>query len=205
MTRFSESDRRLLNQLIITCEINRLTEKESVTYIKRKCHKIISRRTFYYLKKKLYEEKILRKSNSFRFMGRKPLLPERRFLNENNEESEKYSNIDDLDFIPEHFYKLFSDTNSLTFRSRNRFSKINEFKEMSIDNYQSVPLNATLRKEYIKCGNCQCHRCNHGPYYYAYWRDVKGILRKKYIGKYDPRKDETFDLIDLTPLRSIAL
>jgi hypothetical protein len=137
-------------------------------------------------------------------MGRKPLLPERRYLNVENGGSMNYSDDIGLDFIPEHFYKLLSDSNGLIFRSRERFSRINRLKETSINNYEYVPSDATIRKEYVKCGNYYCYRCKHGPYYYAYWRDEKGKLRKKYIGKYDPRKDETFDLIDLTPLRLIT-
>ena len=40
---------------------------------------------------------------------------------------------------------------------------------------------------------CQsdCPRCKHGPYFYAYWKDNKGKLRKKYVGKYHPAKDNT--------------
>ena len=204
MNRFSESDKRLLNQSIITCEIHRLTEKESLSYIRKKTSKPISRRKYYYYKKELYLEKILKKSNSFRFMGEKPLLPERRFLNVDNGESRNYSDEIVLDFVPEHYFKLLSDTKGFTFRSGRMFSRINRL-ETSIENYECVPSGATIRKEYVKCGHYYCNRCTHGPYYYAYWRDEKRKLRKKYIGKHDPRKDETFDLIDLTPLRTITL
>ena len=31
------------------------------------------------------------------------------------------------------------------------------------------------------CGKPLCLRCLHGPYYYAYWKDGNGRLRKKYI------------------------
>jgi hypothetical protein len=137
-------------------------------------------------------------------MGREPLLPERRYLNADNEESQNYSDDIGLDFVPEHYYKLLSETNGLTFRSCARFSRINRLKETSIDNYQYVPSEATIRKEYVKCGHYYCYRCKHGPYYYAYWRDKKGRLEKKYIGKYDPREDGTFHLIDLSPLKAIT-
>ena len=47
-------------------------------------------------------------------------------------------------------------------------------------------------KEYVKCGNYYCNRCPHGPYYYAYWRDPddNNKVKKKYMGKYDPREDK---------------
>ena len=47
---------------------------------------------------------------------------------------------------------------------------------------KSIPENATIRKEYIKCGKEMCEQ-NHGPYYYAYWKDPESKkLKKKYIG-----------------------
>lgn len=39
----------------------------------------------------------------------------------------------------------------------------------SKENYKSVPANATIREERIKCGKDFCLMCPHGPYYYAYW------------------------------------
>jgi hypothetical protein len=48
----------------------------------------------------------------------------------------------------------------------------------------SIPGNATLRKEYIKCGKQMCE-LRHGPYYYAYWKDPESKkLKKKYIGNH---------------------
>lgn len=45
----------------------------------------------------------------------------------------------------------------------------------------------TLRLELVACGKINCKRCGgkrpeHGPYWYAYWREGKKI-RSKYIGK----------------------
>jgi hypothetical protein len=45
-----------------------------------------------------------------------------------------------------------------------------------------IPKNATIRQEYVKCGELDCKK-KHGPYYYAYWK-ANGKLRKKYIGKH---------------------
>ncbi len=55
---------------------------------------------------------------------------------------------------------------------------------------KSIPENATIRKEYIKCGKELCEEL-HGPYYYAYWKDpVLKRLKKKYIGIYISTEDK---------------
>jgi hypothetical protein len=55
----------------------------------------------------------------------------------------------------------------------------------STNNSRNLPSNATVREEYVRCGKPDC-TSKHGPYYYAYWKDDKGKLREKYIGKYHP-------------------
>ena len=42
-----------------------------------------------------------------------------------------------------------------------------------------IPLNATIRQEYVKCGNPDCQNL-HGPYLYAYWKHDKK-LNKTYV------------------------
>ncbi|MGB6592053.1 MAG: hypothetical protein WBE68_11150 [Candidatus Nitrosopolaris sp.] len=37
-----------------------------------------------------------------------------------------------------------------------------------------IPPNATIRQEYVKCGNPDC-RNSHGPYLYAYWKGCCSI------------------------------
>ncbi len=49
------------------------------------------------------------------------------------------------------------------------------------DNDQDIPSNATIRQEYVKCGNPDCQN-SHGPYLYAYWKQDKK-LEKRYVGK----------------------
>jgi hypothetical protein len=190
-------------QLIITCELCDLTEKESLSFIKRKLGTSISRRTFYAFKAALYQLQILKKTESFlpNIGSRKfrRLFPEKTYLNSGNELSKKYSNIIDLDFITESSYRVFSDASRTIGRSRGFFGRLNKLKETSRKNYESVPENATIREEYVKCGNVSCRRCKHGPYYYAYWR-TQGKRYKKYLGKYDPRDKESLVLTDLTPL-----
>ena len=51
---------------------------------------------------------------------------------------------------------------------------------MTVKNLE-IPPNATIRQEYVKCGNPDCQN-QHGPYLYAYWKQDKK-LNKKYVGK----------------------
>jgi hypothetical protein len=51
---------------------------------------------------------------------------------------------------------------------------------MTINN-QEIPTNATIRQEYVKCGDPDCLN-QHGPYLYAYWKQDKK-LKKRYVGK----------------------
>jgi hypothetical protein len=49
---------------------------------------------------------------------------------------------------------------------------------------KSIPHNATIRREFVRCKKLNCHSRQHGPYYYAYWKDPETkVLKKKYIGK----------------------
>jgi len=51
---------------------------------------------------------------------------------------------------------------------------------MTVDDLE-IPPNATIRQEYVKCGNPDCQK-SHGPYFYAYWKQDRK-LKKRYIGK----------------------
>lgn len=76
--------------------------------------------------------------------------------------------------------------------------------ETSVRNFACVPPKATIRLEYIRCGNRNCKKCfqfsnydygrpyfYHGPYFCAYWRDENnhGNLKKKYIGVWNADLD----------------
>ena len=189
-------------QLIIACELHDLTEKESLSFIKSKLGTSISRRTYYDFKRTLYQLQILKKTESIlpnlgsRTFDR--LFQERTYLNLETELGKTYRNVIDLDFIPKSSYKVFSDASNTIGKARHFFGRLNRLKETSRKNYESVPENATIRKEYIKCGNYSCRRCKHGPYYYSYWTD-RGMRHKKYLGKYDPRDKQSLELTDLSP------
>jgi hypothetical protein len=51
---------------------------------------------------------------------------------------------------------------------------------MTVDDLE-IPPSATIRQEYVKCGNPDCQNL-HGPYLYAYWKQDKK-LKKRYVGK----------------------
>jgi hypothetical protein len=51
---------------------------------------------------------------------------------------------------------------------------------LTVDDLE-IPPNATIRQEFIRCGDPDCQN-SHGPYLYAYWKHDKK-LNKKYAGK----------------------
>jgi predicted transcriptional regulator len=69
-------------------------------------------------------------------------------------------------------------------------AKEKEQQLTSINNSKNIPLNATVRQEYVKCGKENC-MVKHGPYHYAYWKE-NGKLRKN-IGEYPPSSDTVSD------------
>src|SRR5919197_184233 len=78
---------------------------------------------------------------------------------------------------------------------RNKTAKLlNKIKSRQLacaNRIKSIPENATIRKEYVKCGKEICE-LKHGPYYYAYWKDPESKkLRKKYIGDHVPTDKES--------------
>jgi hypothetical protein len=81
-----------------------------------------------------------------------------------------------------------------TFRIGSKFINKIKLRQLACANRaKSIPENATIRKEYIKCGKEICEQ-KHGPYYYAYWKDPETKkLRKKYIGNHIPKNKELKD------------
>jgi hypothetical protein len=94
------------------------------------------------------------------------------------------SDFDELIFSPSHFVNTQNNVESVLDHSRNFINQIKQ-KVQSDDNninLKSLPNNVTIRREYVKCGKRHCKGCKHGPYYFGYWRDKNGKLKKKYIG-----------------------
>jgi hypothetical protein len=87
--------------------------------------------------------------------------------------------------------KVLAQANNTIERSQKLFNKIKSREVACSNRAKSIPENATIRKEYIKCSKPFCHRHKHGPYYYAYWKDPESKkLKKKYIGDHMPKKEE---------------
>jgi hypothetical protein len=89
--------------------------------------------------------------------------------------------------------KLLAKANKTTERATKFLNKIKS-RQLACDNRaKSIPENATIRKEYVKCGKEICE-LKHGPYYYAYWKDPESKkLKKKYIGDHMPKDKESID------------
>jgi len=90
--------------------------------------------------------------------------------------------FDTLFFSPKYFIDSYNHVESVLTHSKNFIKQFKQRSDSNKINQKSLlPRNATIRKEYVKCGKVHCSRCRHGPYYYAYWGE-KGRLKKKYIG-----------------------
>ena len=85
---------------------------------------------------------------------------------------------------------MYEKAGSIIKQGESLVAKMNSKREIANRNFKIIPQNATIRVEYVKCGKDFCLKCEHGPYYYAYWRDEKNDrkLKKKYIGRNDPRR-----------------
>jgi hypothetical protein len=89
--------------------------------------------------------------------------------------------------------KILADANKTTERATKFINKIKSRQLACANRAKSIPENATIRKEYVKCGKEICEH-KHGPYYYAYWKDPESRkLKKKYIGDYVPKNKESND------------
>ena len=84
--------------------------------------------------------------------------------------------------------RVLAQIKKTTVKSQKFIDKIESKKQSSISRAGSIPEGATIRKEYVKCGKVLCYHGNHGPYYYAYWKDLETKkLKKKYIGTHMPK------------------
>ena len=204
MLKLSDKEKQFLFYLITNCEIYQLTENEALKYIKDKFAKVISRRSYYNYKSQMYKDhdKSAPFFGLFRFheskqrskdMANLSLLSHReRIIRDGlinaNISHEEFSNLDDPELSRKNTRK-----SRFSYQSEKVLVKINSKIETANRNSKSIRQNAIIRKKYVKCGKEFCLRCEHGPYFYAYWRDEKNHrkLKKKYIGKSDPREKET--------------
>ena len=88
------------------------------------------------------------------------------------------------------FQKILANANKAIEKSTKFLKKIKSRQLACANRAKSIPENATIRKEYVKCGKEMCE-LKHGPYYYAYWKDLESKkLKKKYIGDSMPKNEE---------------
>jgi hypothetical protein len=206
MLKLSNKEKQLLLYLITNCEIYQLNESEALKYIKDKFSKPISRRTYYNYKNRMYKDhdKNAPFFGLFRFheskqrskdMASLSLISYReRIIRE--ELLNGNITLDEFSILDNHklsLDKMYEKAGSIIKQGEKLIVEMNSKMEIANKNSKTIPKNATIRKEYVKCGKDFCLRCEHGPYYYAYWREESGKLKKKYIGRNDPRERTGID------------
>jgi hypothetical protein len=203
MLQLSDKEKLSLSYLITNCEIYQLNEKEALGYIKDKFPKSISRRTYYNYKNQIYKDhdknspyfglfrfqnskQRSKDLNSISLMSHRERIIQDGLINENINR-DIFSRLDDPELSLE---KIREKAGSIIKQGEKLVVEMNSKREIANRNSKTIPQNATIRKEHIKCGKEFCLRCEHGPYYYAYWRDEKNYrkLKKKYIGRNNPRE-----------------
>jgi hypothetical protein len=200
MLQLTDKQKQLLLYLITNCEIYQLNEKEALEYINNKFSKLISRRSYYNYKNQMYKDhdKNAPFFGLFRFheskkrskdMASLSLMSHReRIIRDGlintNISYEEFSKLDDHELSVK---KMYEKAGLIIKQSEGLVAKMNSKREITNRNSKAIPKNATIREEYVRCGKDFCLKCEHGPYYYAYWRDKSGKLKKKYIGRNNPR------------------
>ncbi len=204
MLKLSDKEKQIILYLVTNCEIYQLNESEALEYIKVKFSRLISRRTYYNYKKNVYKDHtknspyfgLLRFHESkqrskdmtgLSLISHREHIIQDGFINGNITSRNEFSRLDDPQLSLE---KICEKAISLIKESEKVLVKINSKTQTASRNSKSIPTKATIRKEYVKCGKEFCLGCKHGPYYYAYWRDESRRLKKKYIGRNDPRERE---------------
>ncbi len=202
MVKLSDNEQQFILQLIKSCEYYGLSEKQSIDCINTILNRNISRRTYYHYKKNLYKDDIFNKLKESIYnspIDRLAILllnddadPQvRTKVNELITDQFPYKEKPSFVLQPQYYDENNDNTKD---KLKDILAKIKKFKETensSKNRLNSIPKNATIREDLIKCGKVNCNLCPHGPYYYAYFKDKtnnnKSRLRKKYLGISDPR------------------
>lgn len=193
MVKTSEADKKYIRYLILDCQTFHLNRKESLAYISKKLKRKISTTSYYDCKNENADNDFF--SNFFPDSQSKKsslilhnIALRNIILNSSKDTRIRSHNAwNDPEFVNKYSDRFFVDGYALVEQTKRMSARINSQQDLTSKNYSSIPSNATIRKEYVKCGNPYCYRCKHGPYYYAYWKQGRK-LKKKYIGKYDPTK-----------------
>ena len=98
--------------------------------------------------------------------------------------------------MPNYYFTLHGSGDRQIAYSRKFLDNIKIQETASTHNCWDFPSNATVREELVKCGKSSLI-CPQGPYYYAYWKDENGKLKKEYIGsKFDDSWKEPVNMRD---------
>jgi len=189
----SEADKEYVKLLILDCEDFHLNQKESLAYISKKLNRKISRTSYYNCKKEMSDDDFL--ANFYlnsRWEKISTIIDSialgNRILNSSSDVRIKSHNVwNDPEFVSKYSDRFFADSYALVEQTNHMVARLNSQRHLTSRNYKSIQSGATIREEHVKCGKPNCNKCKHGPYFYAYWRE-NGKLKKKYIGRYDPRK-----------------
>jgi hypothetical protein len=202
MLKLSEADKKYVKLLILDCENFHLNEKESLAYISKIMNRKISRTSYYNCKKEISDNDFyvnfisdsqLKKSFSI-FHN---IAQRTRILISSTDARIRSHNVwNDPEFVSKYYDRFFADGYALVERTKHMSARLNSQRALADKNYKSIPSHANVREEHVKCGKPDCKRCKHGPYYYAYWKE-NGKLKKKYIGKYDPRNEANSENYEL--------
>jgi hypothetical protein len=147
--RFSPAEKRMLKLMIIDCDLHHMTERESRTYINKRFGRIISRRTYYNYKTKVYEgrERVRiapewvrapHLSSMLRELENTPLILDKDLLD-----------IFSLPQPPSYYYGLFARTDAPIAKSRKFIDGIKAEEKASKKKFETVPANATIREEHV--------------------------------------------------------
>ena len=91
-------------------------------------------------------------------------------------------------FSSQYLHKIYNRTEAVMDNTRKFLDKLEADRYSVNQNYKSIPDNAFLREEYIKCGKEFCLRCKNMGHNIMHTEEIKmGKLKKKYIGKNNPK------------------
>lgn len=187
------SQKDFILRIIKSCEYYDLGETKSLEVIEKIMKRKLSVKTFYNFKKKLYvKSKIYEtKLNYGDWVSRDHIIKSYLLFRSENDMIEQFR-VDRLictafPDIPKDYRDKMKDIGQreidLILSNYNKLKNdvlLQDKKELEL---RSIPKNATIKKEFIKCGNKVCGKCPHGPYYYAYWKDKDSKnLKKVYVG-----------------------
>ncbi len=181
-----EQKQILLLHLIKSCINYDLSEKESIETINKILDKDISRRTYYNYKKKLYDKEIFQvlKESCYDTKAVRCLLLDIEDMNsEMSLEADKLiaKQLPDREDVFHDAEQQKAELEECE-KTKSMIAKFENQMNEPLKKFEFVPKNSNIRKEFVKCGKENCFNCPHGPYYYAYWRDVSSKkLKKKYL------------------------